>query len=92
MEQSYIERLVKVESGIDFVSEKVKDIDSKVSNMGCKISEIHGAVVATNVDNKWTKRLVILLVATIIGGSITMGFRAIGDLGNTAQAKQEERK
>jgi hypothetical protein len=76
------ERLARVE-------ERVDNIDRRTERMECKISDIHSTVVENKADNKWTKRLVIFMITAILGASITLGFKALGQAEAVAKSEIE---
>jgi hypothetical protein len=84
------ERLICAETSLARVETRLDNIDERTKGIETKVSEIHEVVVSTSTDNKWTKRLIIFLVFAIIGGTITLGFNAIGDGSGIAAAQTHE--
>jgi hypothetical protein len=73
------ERLARVETRVDSISEKVDCVDGKLSSMSEKVSDIHTTVVANKTNMSWTKRLLLILLTLFIGAGVTYGYRTISN-------------
>ena len=70
------ERLVRVEERVEGLDKKVGSLCGKIDAVQKDVSDIYTIVVQNRTDNKWMKRLVVFIIVTILGTSITLGFKS----------------